>query len=102
MTEAAEAQFVNGQTLTYDPDAGPGEGHYLLIEGHPVGDVWTGVMWARRFTMTPGYLIGQLDEIWAWLDPDRYKRVTGLDYEGYGSADVERYIAVLAAQYAQC
>jgi hypothetical protein len=101
MTDAAESQFINGLTLTYDPSAGPGDGHYFVIEGHPVKDIWTGVMWGKRFTMTPDYLRHQLDELWVWLDPERYRVATGKTYEGYQSADLEHYIAALAAQYAQ-
>jgi hypothetical protein len=100
-TQSVQDQFSAGEMLTYVPGSPQLGGHYFVIEGHPSDDVWTGVMWARRFTMTSEFLARQVDEVWVWLDPDRYSAVTGCDYEGYRSADLQRYIATLAARYAQ-
>jgi len=41
------------------------------------------------------------DEAWAWIDPDRYKEVTGETPQGYRDVDLEKYLTLVAQQKSQ-
>lgn len=89
--QSAMDQFNAGQTWSVVPGSPSEGGHWIILVGHPVDAVWTGVTWGRRQTMTPTFLKSRCDELWAWIDAERYNAVTGLTFEHHADADLERY-----------
>jgi hypothetical protein len=71
-------------------------GHDVPIVGHPGTGYWTCITWGRRQVMTYGFLQATCDEMWTYIDPERYSAVTGKDYAGYKDADLEAYITQLS------
>ena len=97
-TDAAMHQFEKGQTWTYVPGAAQDGGHWVIVVGHPDDSIWSGVTWERRQHMTGTYIDRQADEVWAWIDLERFNAVTGKDAESWDAADVEKYLALEAQQ----
>ena len=71
-------------------------GHDVPIVGHPGGGYWTCITWGQRQVMTYAFLQATCDEMWTYIDPERYSAVTGKDYAGYKDADLEAYISQLS------
>jgi hypothetical protein len=93
--ESAMDQFNNGQTWSVVPGAQIDGGHYVPLVGHPTDNVWTCVTWAKRQTMTAAFITKYCDEVYAWIDPDRFNAVTGLTLQKFDEAELEQYIATL-------
>jgi hypothetical protein len=47
--------------------------------------------------MTWDFVDKYCDEAWAYIDPLRYSQVTGLTYNSFADADLERYIFELTS-----
>lgn len=90
--ESAMNQFNNGQTWSVVPGAQIDGGHYVPIVGHPWPGLWTCITWGRRQVMTWQFIQQYADELWCYIDFERYNRVTGKTAEGYQDVDLERYI----------
>jgi hypothetical protein len=99
LQQAQMDQFNAGQQLTYVPGSPTIGGHDELIVGHPVDNLWTGAMWASRYTMTPSMITKTCDEAWVWFDPEQISAKTGKSYEGYDPALLEEYLAAVAAEF---
>ncbi len=95
--QSAMDQFNAGQAWSVVPGMMNNVlgGHYVPIVGHPVPGLWTCVTWGARQLLTAAFITATVDEIWAYLDIERYNQVTGLTYNGYASADLERYISAV-------
>jgi hypothetical protein len=89
---SAMDQFNAGQTWSVVPGAQIDGGHYVPLVGHPTNNIWTGVTWAKRQTMTSNFLSTYCDEAYAWIDPDRYNAVTGLTQQKFNNAELTSYI----------
>ena len=72
-------------------------GHYVPLVGHPTDTIWTCVTWGMRQTMTQQWLTTYCEEAWAYIDPERYNRVTGKTQQGWKDADLEQYISQVAS-----
>jgi hypothetical protein len=95
---SAMDQFNAGKTWSVVPGAKVDGGHYIPLVGHPVTNAWTCVTWGKRQTMTAQFLTTYCDEAWAYIDPERYNAVTGETLQAFTSADLDKYITLLAAQ----
>jgi hypothetical protein len=93
--ESAMDQFNSGQTWSVVPGAQIEGGHYIPLVGHPSTNVWTCVSWGRRQTMTQAFLTKYVDEMWAYVDPERYNAVTGETPQNWKDADLEKFITLL-------
>lgn len=94
--QSAMDQTNAGQMWSVVPGTQIEGGHYIPLFGHPSHDVWTCVTWGQRQTMTQQFLIKYCDEAWAWIDPERYNKVTGETLEHQKDADLEKYLSQLA------
>ena len=47
-------------------------GHDVPIVGHPGGGYWTCITWGQRQVMTYAFLQATCDEMWTYIDPERY------------------------------
>lgn len=94
--QSAMDQFNAGQTWSVVAGSPIDGGHYVPIVGHPWPGYWTVITWGRRQVVTWNFLAKYCDEAWAYIDPERYKQVTGDTYEGYKVADLEKYITLLS------
>lgn len=92
---SAMDQFNNGQNWSIVNGAQIDGGHYVPIVGHPWPGYWTVITWGRRQVATWSFLQKYCDEIWAYIDPERYSTVTGETYNGYQSVDLEKYITLV-------
>jgi hypothetical protein len=96
ITQAQMDQFDANETWSYVPGSPDLGGHDVPIVGHPRGGLWTVISWGRRQIATYRLLEEQCDEVWAYVDPDRYSAVTGKTYNGYTDVDLEAYIYAVA------
>jgi hypothetical protein len=95
---SAMDQFNAGKTWSVVPGATIDGGHYIPLVGHPIENVWTCVTWAKRQTMTAQFLTTYCDEAWAYIDPERYNRVTGETLQNFTNADLQQYISKVGQQ----
>lgn len=99
LQQAQMDQFNSGQQLDYVGGSVDLGGHNELVVGHPVNGSWTGVMWGRRYTMTPRMITATSDECWVWFDPEQISAKTGRDYEGVDAEQLQQYLAAVAAEF---
>lgn len=92
---SAMDQFNNGQVWSVVPGASIEGGHYVPVVGHPYPGYWTCITWGQRQVMTWEFVAKYCDEVWAYIDPERYNKVTGLTYNGFKDADLEKYLALV-------
>lgn len=89
---SAMDQFNAGQDWTYIASSQIDGGHAIPILGHPWPGYWTTVTWGKRQVMTWDFLSNYADELWAYIDAERYSQVTSKTAEGWKDVDLEAYI----------
>jgi hypothetical protein len=94
--DSAMDQFNNGKPWTVVSGAQIDGGHYVPIVGHPASGWWTCVTWGQRQMLTVQFISKYADELWAWIDAERYNEVTGETWNGYKDADLEKYLSGVA------
>lgn len=97
---SAMDQFNNGKVWSVVPGAQIDGGHYVPIVGHPWSGYWTCITWGQRQVMTWQFIQTYADELWAYIDPERYSQVTGETYTHFKDADLEKYIAMFGTPQA--
>ena len=95
---SAMDQTNAGQTWSVVPGATIEGGHYVPLVGHSTATSWTCVTWGQRQLMTQQWLTTYCEEAWAYIDPERYNRLTGKTLQGWKDADLELYIHQVAAE----
>lgn len=93
---SAMDQFNAGQVWSIVAGSAIEGGHYVPVEGHPWGGLWTVVTWGRRQIVTWGFLAKYCDEAWAYISTERYNSVTGQTAEKYKDMDLEKFLAQVA------
>jgi hypothetical protein len=91
---SAMDQFNNGQVWSVVAGSSIDGGHYVPVVGHWPG-YWTVITWGKRQVATWQFIAKYCDEAWCYLDSERYNQVTGDTYNGYSSADLEKYITLV-------
>jgi hypothetical protein len=88
-------QLNNGQDWSVVPGAQIVGGHYVPIVGHPWAGYWTCVTWGQRQVATWQFISTYADELWAFIDMERYNKVTGQTAEGWKDVDLEQYLVAV-------
>lgn len=80
-------------TWDYVPGSPAEGGHYVPVMGK-LGLI----SWADDVYYTPAFIQQQCDEVWGYIDPERYNRVTGQTAEHFTDQDLEKYLVLIAQQ----
>lgn len=94
--ESAMDQFDANKMWSVVAGAQIEGGHYIPLVGHPEPGVWTCLTWAKRQTMSAGFITKYMDEAWTYVDPERYNAVTGETLQSYTDADLQKYLTMMA------
>jgi hypothetical protein len=96
--DAFNAAEESGETCVWDADSTAQlGGHCIPIVGRPDGEHWAAVSWGKRVLLTEGFLAKNVEEVWAYLTPERISSVTGKNYEGASEAVLAEYLNAVAA-----
>ena len=90
--QAQEDQFNEGVPWNYVAGSPVVGGHWVEVMGR-----LHLITWAINKAFTNSFYTNLNDETYAWIDPERYNRVTGLTLEKLNDADLEKYLALVAA-----
>ena len=95
--EAQEDQFDRGLPWNYVPGSPEVGGHWVEVMGRPNSTYGALVTWGQRQLFTHSFYEQLNDESFAWIDPERYNRVTGETAEHFTEQDLEKYLTLVAA-----
>lgn len=96
VTEAQVQQFDAQQPWDYVPGSPEEGGHWVEVMGRPDAHHGALITWAERIRFSLAFYEQQNDEAFAYIDPERYNRVTGETAEHWTDQDLEKFVVLVA------
>jgi hypothetical protein len=93
--EAQEDQFARGLPWDYVHGSPIVGGHWVEVMGRPNSTYGALITWGQRQLFTHAFYEQLNDESFAWIDPERYNRVTGETAEHFSDQDLEKYLRLV-------
>lgn len=93
--EAQQQQFDAQEPWEHVPGSPEVGGHWVEVMGRPDPAHGALITWAERVRFGLPFYEQQNDEAYAYVDPERYNRVTGKTAEHYSDQDLEEFLTLV-------